>query len=82
MPTAYAAEKEEDRTKETLDALDDESTTVRLPQRIEEAPLRDEEMLDGMPLPGAPGAEKARREAWLKAPRRARAAIRKMHREW
>ena len=35
-----------------------------------------------MPLPGGPGHEKRQREAWLKIPRRSRAAIRKMHKEW
>ena len=35
-----------------------------------------------MPLPRVPGHERHRREAWLKVPRRARAAIRRMHREW
>ena len=52
------------------------------PAGVEEALLREEELLEGMPLPGVPGHEKTRRETWLKIPRRARAAIRKMHREW
>ena len=55
---------------------------VNLPEGIEEALLNEEETLEKMPLPGVPEHERTRRKAWLKIPRRARVAIRRMHAEW
>ena len=59
-----------------------ETPRVRLPHDIEDAKEREEALLEMVPLPGVPGHEARRREKWLKLPRRARAAIRKMHQEW
>ena len=38
------------------------------------------DLLEKIPLPGYPKNERERREAWLKLPRNARIAIRRMHR--
>ena len=75
----YAEEERQEKEEDTMDALDDEEDQLPLPEGIEEALQKEEELLEEMPLPGVPGHEKRRREAWLKIPRRARAAIRKMH---
>ena len=40
----------------------------------------DAELLEEIPLPGHPSEERKRREQWLKLPRRARVAIRRLHR--
>ena len=78
----YTQEQREEMEHEDAEDPDEEEEKSPLPAEVEEALLREEEMLEGVPLPGVPGHEKARRETWLKIPRRARAAIRKMHREW
>ena len=43
---------------------------------------QEEEMLESIPLPNMPKDEKERREAWLKLPRKARLAVRKLHRQF
>ena len=78
----YIREQHEEMEHETMEDPEDDDDKSPLPAGVEEALLREEEMLEGVPLPGVPGHEKSRRETWLKIPRRARAAIRKMHREW
>ena len=40
------------------------------------------DLVDNMPLPGFPEKEKERRELWLDIPRRARVAIRRLHRNF
>ena len=60
---------------ETAAMAQELSDQMQLPEGIEEALQKEEELLEEMPLPGVPGHEKRRREAWLKIPRRARAAI-------
>ena len=47
--------------------------------RLSEAEEQEQEMLDSMSFPGVPDTEQARRKAWLKIPRVARAAIRRLH---
>jgi len=75
--------EQEAREEEDVQFLDDvDSDEEPIPIEIENAVIRDEELLEEIPLPGAPVAEAARRKKWLKIPRRARTAIRKMHREW
>ena len=44
------------------DDPDKDSDTIPSPEGIEEARLKDEEMLEAIPLPEVPGHEKARRE--------------------
>ena len=80
FPVAYVAAQQEEN-EGTIDAVDADGDRV-MPEGLEELLQREEEMIESIPLPGVPGHEKSRREAWLKIPRRARAAIRKMHREW
>ena len=43
---------------------------------------REKDLLDSMPLPGTPKDEAERRRLWLIIPLRARAAIRRMHRQF
>jgi hypothetical protein len=43
---------------------------------------RETYFLDSLPLPGAPKQEAERPEAWMTIPLRARAAIRRMHRQF
>ena len=40
------------------------------------------DLMDKMPLPGFPEKEKERRKLWLGIPRRARVAIRRLHRNF
>ena len=40
------------------------------------------DLLEGIPLPGTPTEEAERRKEWLKIPRTARIAIRRMHRQF
>ena len=79
--TEMNTEERGERESQTLDAPDDDDGTP-IPHEIEEALIREEEMLEELPLPGQPRDEVERKRKWLKLPRRARAAIRKMHREW
>ena len=65
----------------TIDAVDQDGDRAKMLQGIEELLLKEEEMLETPPLPGVAGHGKSRREDWLKIPRRARAAIRKIHNE-
>jgi hypothetical protein len=65
---------------ETLDGPD--SDDELLPEDIERLDAQEPELLEAVPLPGVPEGEANRRRQWLKIPRRARAAIRKMHSEW
>ena len=81
FPLAFVAEGREEQESATLDNPDGDGDVV-LPEGIQEVLLNEEEVLEKMPLPGVPSHEKSRRQAWLKVPRRARVAIRKMHSEW
>ncbi len=64
----------------TLDLPDDDD--FLLPHEVAEMKAKEEELLEQIPLPGAPTEESARRKKWIGIPRRARAAIRRMHRDW
>ncbi len=70
----------------TLDGPDsdeEEGDAVDMsPEEIGELQAREQDLLDSVPLPGVPVQEADRRKRWLKIPRKARAAIRKMHRDW
>ena len=44
--------------------------------------IDEEEMLEALPLPGNPQTEKDRKAKWLLLPRRARIAIRRLHRNF
>ena len=82
----------EDKTEEllerdeVLDAVDSDDEeyfkATRLPTEVEDALIKEEELLEEIPLPGFPTHELERKKKWLKIPRRARTAIRRMHREW
>ena len=83
FPIACVAEdllEAEDKKDYIDDASDDPAT--QLPEGVEEMLLKEEEILEQIPMPGVPGHEETRRKVWLDLPRRARVAIRKMHQEW
>ncbi|MDA8609522.1 hypothetical protein N9L19_01250 [bacterium] len=82
FPAVYAEEQQQEAPMDMLDELDDDDGEAPLPEGADGALLKDEEMLDEMPLPGDPGHENNRREKWLEVPGRARAAIGNMHSEW
>ena len=79
--TAFAGEweDEDERPQEPLDVpSDDEEETIPvLPQQTQDLLNKEEEMLEGLPLPGVPVSEAERRKLWLQIPKRTRAAIRK-----
>ena len=52
------------------------------PEEVGDLQAREQDLLDSVPLPGVPVRESERRKKWLKIHRKARAAIRKMHRDW
>ena len=83
---AYAAfpadmMQEEHEERGPIDSIEGPEDT-RMPLTGEPTPLEEEEqnLLDEMPLPGMPKDEAERRRLWAGVPRRARAAIRRMHR--
>ena len=56
--------------------------TSRSPEDLERLLQEEEDLLEGLPIPGVPADEKQRRSEWLKLPRKARVAIRRMHTEF
>ena len=42
----------------------------------------EQDLLEKIPLPGSPKSEQQRKKIWLALPRRARIAIRRLHRTW
>ena len=61
---------------------EDEERRPRTVEEMEGIFEQEEEMLESIPLPNMPKDEKERREAWLKLPRKARLAVRKLHRQF
>ena len=58
--------------------IDDEDIGM---DQIEDAGA-EQDMLDNLPLPAATKDEAARKKAWMALPRRARVAIRRLHRNF
>ena len=86
---AFPAEAAEIKLEDlgTLDQPDepegagDEELPATL-KEVEEAFDQEEEILESLPLPNLPKDEKSRREQWLRMPRAARIAVRKLHRQF
>ena len=80
---AFPAEMlvEEGEERGPIDCVEGPEDIV-LPETGETTQLEEDEqnLLDEMPLPGMPQDEAERRRLWAEIPRRARAAIRRMHR--
>ena len=78
--TALAADAEqedaEERDHDCLDSIDVDEDVGGDQENIQE---QEKAMLEEIPLPGTPLQEQARRQLWLKLPRIARTAIRRMH---
>ena len=56
-----------------------EPETPAIGSRLSDAAEREQELLDSLKLVGFPDHEQSRRTAWMKIPRAARAAIRRLH---
>ena len=67
FPLASVVEEQAEQEATTLDNPEKDGDVV-LPEGIQEALTNEEDVLEKMPLPGVPGQEKARRQAWLKVP--------------
>ena len=80
FPAEMTIEENAEDADVMLDEPDDDGRL--LPEEVEKAAGKDQEFLDSIPIPGVPEQEANRRRQWLKIPRKARAAIRKMHAEW
>ena len=83
--TAFAVEYEAEKSiesNEPIDVPDDPFEDPLLPERVEEVDMKEREMLEEIPLPGTPQSESDRKARWLKLPRNARVAIRKLHHEF
>ena len=57
----------------------DEPEGQTVGSKLSKAAEREMELLDSLKLVGFPNSEQARREAWMKLPREARASIRRLH---
>ena len=89
--TCFVAEEIEDRedlrediNEGAIDEPEDpeEGNEFLSPDEIARLKEIEEEMLAKIPLPGAPIQESETRKKWIKPLRKARLAIRKMHKEW
>ena len=73
-------EENADGSPVSLDGVNDREDAEEFPfGDPSEAAQKEQEMLDEMPLPGFPIDEKERRAKWAQVPRKARAAIRRLH---
>ena len=79
FPAEMLAEESEERGP--IDCIEGPED-IAMPETGDATKLEEEEqnLLDEMPLPGMPQDEAERRRLWAGIPRRARAAIRRMHR--
>lgn len=81
IPRTDAAEAEEGTTPQFLFSLEIDEDYAADDDMVE-AEIRVRELLEEMPLPETNLDERAWKEQWLKLPRTARAAIRKMHEQF
>ena len=76
-------ESQEEEPQPSIDTpsatFDDIATEEDLGDSTREKMIVEEEMMEEIPLPGSSKDEKARKTSWLRLPRAARAAIRRMH---
>ena len=75
FPAATIEEEREERG--ALDAPEDPLQVIGT--ELGEEAEREQELMDSLQLDGFPGKEQERRKEWLKLPRAARAAIRRLH---
>ena len=74
-------DREEAGGRNPIDSATNEEDMMLELDPIEEYD-NEQDMLEKIPLPGNPRNEAARKQAWLKLPRRARIAIRRLHRNF
>ena len=81
VDVAFAGTEEAAAERPPIDSI---PTTQDLAPNIDDEELIDneEELLEKIPLPGNPTTETQRRKRWLELPRRARIAIRRLHRNF
>ena len=83
---AFLAEMEEAEAEEKNDSVPfdckEEDEDIGDEEGEQDAAADGQEMLEEIPLPGRCQDERSRKEAWLKLPRPARAAIRRMHEQF
>ena len=77
--TAFPAELEQESREENTASFDAIESDQDIGDDTEQVIADEKAMIEELPLPGAPQFEKERRAQWLKLPRHARAAIRRMH---
>ena len=80
VDTAFVGTEEADAERVPIDAIDEEKD--RAMQDNTEAYDDEQDLLERIPLPGDPTAEQDRKAKWLALPRRARIAIRRLHRNF
>ena len=76
--TAEAAAESETTTFDGINGTEDEGPVLQDENEVD----REQELLEAMPLPGNPVREHERKTKWLALPRRARIAIRRLHRNF
>ena len=77
--TSTEEDQTEQRDQETIDDVLGDQDMEGGEDALEEAD-READLLEQMPLPGHPESEKERLASWLRLPRRARVAVRRLHR--
>ena len=78
--TAFPAEMEQEGAEEKeFDFFDDIVDDEDIGDDTDEVLVQEREMLEELPLPGRSKMEADRKREWLKLPRAARAAIRRLH---
>ena len=78
--TEHYQELQEERRP--LDTPEEGDEDMRVTETVEDADAYESGILEELPLPGMPIGEANRKRKWLKLPRNARLAIRRMHNEW
>ena len=81
MSVAYAGTQEAAEEAPTLDAVDGTDDLTPDMDNADDVDLA-KELLEEVPLPGHPKSELDRKRSWLQLPRRARIAIRRLHRNF
>ena len=80
VDTAFVGTEEADAERVPIDAIDEEKD--RAMQDNADAYDDEQDLLERIPLPGDPTSERDRKMKWLALPRRARIAIRRLHRNF
>ncbi len=77
---AFPAEAAQEAGPRSFDNISGEEDVAQVDQQ--DVADAEQDMLDGIPLPGMPEKEGERRKEWAKIPLRVRTAIRRLHRQY